>query len=47
MADKHTSSANTRYIQFGLGDPVKVIYPSVDLVYRSAFPLVRVELYPN
>ena len=27
--------------------PVKVIYLSVDLVYRSAFPLVRVEIYPN
>ena len=32
---------------FGLEDPVKFIYPSVNLVYRSAFPLVRVELYPN
>ena len=28
---------------FSLEGPVKVIYPSVDLVYRSAFPLVRVE----
>ena len=30
-----------------LGGPVKVSDLSVDLVYRSAFPLVRVELYPN
>ena len=30
-----------------LRGPVKVCYPSVDFVYRSAFPLVRVEIYPN
>ena len=30
-----------------LEGPVKVIDLSVDLVYRSAFPLVRVEIYPN
>ena len=35
------------YKKFGLEDPVKVFYPLVDLVYRSAFPLVRVELYSN
>ena len=29
------------------GGPVKVSYLSVDLVYRSAFPLVRVDIYPN
>ena len=40
----HLSYAANR---FGLEGPVKVIYPSVDLVYRSAFPLVRVEIYPN
>ena len=33
--------------QVGLVEAVKVCYPSDDLVYRSAFPLVRVELYPN
>ena len=47
--DSHTPlhDASRLLCTFGLEDPVKVIYPSVDLVYRSAFPLVRVELYPN
>ena len=41
------SRVATAQCLFGSEGPVKVIYLSVDLVYRSAFPLVRVELYPN
>ena len=33
--------------RFGMRSPSRVFYLSVDLVYRSAFPLVRVEIYPN
>ena len=32
---------------FGMRSPSRVFYLSVDLVYRSAFPLVRVDIYPN
>ena len=44
---QHDQDTALLSMRFGLEGPVKVIYPSVDLVYRSAFPLVRVEVYPN
>ena len=43
----HLNKVGKAYVRSALGGPVKVFNLSVDLVYRSAFPLVRVELYPN
>ena len=43
----HLNKVGKAYVRSAKGTPVKVVYLSVDLAYRSAFPLVRVELYPN